>query len=51
MLGISIFNERANSCMKSICCEGYGIPPSLSHLAICARSGSPAIRTGLPNSK
>ncbi len=51
MVGKSIFNERAKLCMKSICAGGYGIPPSLSHLAICARSGSPAIRTGLPDSE
>ncbi len=51
MFGVSIFNVRANSFIKSICDWGYGMPPSLSHFAICARSGSPAIKTGLPDSK
>ena len=31
--------------------EGYGIPPSLSHLTICVRSGSPATRTSLSDSE
>ena len=51
ILGISTFNVRAKSCIKSICDRGYGIPPSLSHLTICVRSGSPATRTSLSDSE